>query len=57
MKDMSVKPQNCQGGSTLGVSSKILQFILLVKIKHALFCFGAKESVLTMKLFASKLSD
>ena len=27
MKDMSVKPQNCQGDWTLGVSSKILQMI------------------------------
>lgn len=55
MEDMSVKAQNCQGGSTLGVSSKILQIILLVKVEHALFCFWATESVLNMKSFASKL--
>lgn len=57
MKDLSVKPQNCQGGSTLGVSSKILQMILLFKLKHALFYFGPRESVLTMKSFASKSFD
>lgn len=55
MENMAVKPQNCQGGSTLGVSSKILQIILPVKVKHALFSFWAKESVLNTKTFASKL--
>lgn len=42
MENMAVKPQNCQGGSTLGVSSKIFQIILPVKAKHALFSFWAK---------------
>lgn len=33
---MSVRPQNFQGCSALGESGKILQIILLEKVKHAL---------------------